>query len=106
MAGSLYQWIGLCGDITDPTEAQLKMREMLEKHEKSFVSFIDKIPVEWEPQLSAAQMPLTVCLMIGDAISGARRRLDYFDRYLDQDFFHCTCDVGSLGGGPAHNDGR
>lgn len=84
--GSLYKWIGLCGDIIDPTEAQLKLREMLEMHEKSFVNLIHKIPVEWEPQLSAAKTPFTTCLMIGDAISGARRRLDYFDRYLDQDF--------------------
>jgi hypothetical protein len=85
--GSLYKWIGLCGEITDSTEAQSKLREMLETHEKSFVSFIDKIPIEWEPQLSAAKTPFTTCLMIGDAINGARRRLDYFDRYLDQNFF-------------------
>jgi hypothetical protein len=86
--GSLIKWIGHCGDITDPADAQSKLREMLAKHEKSFVEFIDKIPVEWEPQLSAAKTPFTTCLMIGDAINGVRRRLDYFDRYLDQDFFH------------------
>lgn len=84
---SLYKWIGLCGDMNAPAEAQARLREMLAKHDEKFIQLIDRIPVDWEPKLTASKLPFTVSMIIGDAIGGARKRLDYFDRYLDPDFF-------------------
>lgn len=85
--GSLYKWICNCAGIADPAEAQARLREMLDKQEKSFIEMIDSIPVDWEPKLTGSNLPFSVSLMIADAVNGARRRIDYFDRYLDPDFF-------------------
>jgi hypothetical protein len=73
--------------MSDPSEAQEKLRETLKNAEAEFVRLVDRIPIHWEPKLTASKLPFTVSLMIGDAINGARKRLDYLDRYLDPDFF-------------------
>jgi len=78
---------GDAGDKTEPAEAQATLRDALKRAEAEFIRLIDQIPIEWEPHLAAAKTPFTTCLMIGDAISGAQRRIDYFDRYLDPDLF-------------------
>ncbi len=66
---------------------QFRLREAISTFTTEVLRCIDHIPIEWEPRLAAAKTPFTTSMMIGDAISGARERLDYFDRYLDPDFF-------------------
>jgi hypothetical protein len=49
---------------------------------------IDRVPIEWEARLLEARTPFTVYMHIRDAISTAKSRIHYFDRYLTTDFFH------------------
>ncbi len=52
-----------------------------------FYTYINMIPVEWEATLYQAKTPFTVYLRIMDAVATAQRRIDYFDRYLKEDFY-------------------
>lgn len=52
-----------------------------------FYIYLNMIPVEWEATLYQAKTPFTVYLRIMDAVANAQRRIDYFDRYLREDFY-------------------
>lgn len=54
---------------------------------KDFYGCLSEIPVEWEPEIFAANTPFTAYMKIKDAISTASSRMHYFDRYLMADFF-------------------
>jgi len=71
----------------DLTALQLQFETALDELYQQFFKLIEQIPIDWQATLSEANTPLTVYMRISDAIAGARRRLDYFDRYLREDFY-------------------
>lgn len=80
----------LCNSIiqsSDPAENQRCLRHELANLKRTIGSLINLIPLDWEPILTESKTPFATCLMVGDAMITARKRLDYIDRYLDADFF-------------------
>lgn len=73
------------------TRSPQNMRENFHYPYQSFkykiLEQIDNIPIEWESKLFQANTPFTAHLCILDYVSTARKRLDYFDRYLNSEFF-------------------
>jgi len=53
----------------------------------STLAAIDRVPIDWLPQLLEGNTPFAVYLKLRDAIGTAKRRIHYFDRYLNEDFF-------------------
>jgi hypothetical protein len=51
-----------------------------------FLDFLSEIPIEWEPEIFAANTPFTSYLKIKDVVLTTRTSLHYFDRYLQPDF--------------------
>lgn len=66
---------------------QAYLRGELSKCEQRTIAEIDSVPITWAPRLLAEKTPFTTFLSIRDAILTARKRVHYFDRYLDADFF-------------------
>lgn len=91
IAQTARQFYGFLRDIVreriDPNTTQIEIRDRLNNLQCDLVRLLDKIPIQWEPQLSAAKTPFKTCFLIRDAINTAQNILDYFDRYLDLDFF-------------------
>jgi hypothetical protein len=75
---------------TNPDDAsrQATLRERLAQCRQLALEAIDRVPIEWTARLHEAQTPFSVYLKIRDAIGTAKRRVHYFDRYLDTEFFH------------------
>jgi hypothetical protein len=48
---------------------------------------LSHVPVDWQPEIFAANTPFTAYLRIRQAIVTATRRLAYFDRYLKPEFY-------------------
>jgi hypothetical protein len=48
---------------------------------------LDAIPAVWEPEIFAANTPFTAYMRIKEAISSAKQRVHYFDRYLKVEFY-------------------
>lgn len=67
---------------------QDKLKSSLQGLTARCIEMINLVPVNWPPILYDAKTPFTVYMRIQDAIAGARQRIDYFDRYLTEDFFH------------------
>jgi hypothetical protein len=67
---------------------QATLRDRLAQCRQLTLEAIDRVPIEWTARLYEAQTPFSVYLNICDAIGTAKRRIHYFDRYLDTDFFH------------------
>jgi hypothetical protein len=59
----------------------------LECYRTEILDAIGRVPIAYEPKLLDAQTPFDTYLRIGDVIGRATRRIHYFDRYLDSDFF-------------------
>ena len=53
-----------------------------------YFELIDQVPVEWEPEIFAANTPFAAYIRVTEAISSARKRIHYFDSYLKPEFFH------------------
>ncbi len=74
-------------DASTPNEIQQQLRTLLSNYEKRIVTQIDAFPIEWESKLLSDKSPFSAYLAIRDAINTATKRIHYFDRYLDADFF-------------------
>jgi hypothetical protein len=72
---------------TEPEAKQSKLQTILKQCEKATITAIDQVPIEWAPRLLEEQTPFNTYLKIRDAIGTARKRIHYFDRYLDSDFY-------------------
>ena len=81
----LSQW---AKSIEDDASRQRTLRDAMEQCQQQTLQAIDRVPIEWTSRLHEAKSPFSVYLDIRDAISTAKRRIHYFDRYLDLDFFH------------------
>ena len=82
----------LARDATsDAHEKQTRLRDCLVRCEKQTIAAIDAVPIGWEARLLAEKTPFSTYLAIYDAVRTAKRRLHYFDRYLDSDFFASIC---------------
>ena len=100
-----YRMDGLASDITkhahnllhhlkdwaqpplDDAGRQAHLRTQLEGCRQATLATIDRVPIEWASHLHEAKTPFSVYLRIRDAIGTAKRRVHYFDRYLNTDFF-------------------
>ena len=71
----------------DDNAKQVELRKSLERCKKMTLDAINKVPIAFEPELLAAATPFSTYLKIRDAMGTATRRIHYFDRYLDADFF-------------------
>lgn len=70
-----------------PAAAQNRLKELLHDCQASTLAAIDRVPIDWLPQLLEGNTPFAVYLKLRDAIGTAKRRIHYFDRYLNEDFF-------------------
>lgn len=66
---------------------KLRVETEVRNGREMFFEYIDRIPIEWEPVVFAANTPFTSYLRIKESIVSVKRRLHYFDRYLKPDFF-------------------
>ena len=51
------------------------------------IAAVNRVPIEWSPQLLAEQTPFSTALRIRDAMRRATSRVHLFDRYLDASVF-------------------
>lgn len=72
----------------DDASRQTTLRDRLNQCRQITLEAIDRVPIEWTARLHEAQTPFSVYLKIRDSIGTAKRRVHYFDRYLDTEFFH------------------
>jgi hypothetical protein len=78
----------LATNIADDASRQVDFRTQLMACRVRALAAIDMVPIQWTARLHEAMTPFSVYLKIRDAIGTAKRRVHYFDRYLDTDFFH------------------
>ena len=71
----------------DPNELKVNVGNEVTKAQEKFITYIDRIPMDWEPVVFEANTPFTSYLRIKESIVSVKRRLHYFDRYLKPDFF-------------------
>lgn len=71
----------------DLSELQRKIAHFVQASEWEFFRSVDSVPLEWQPEVFAANTPFTSYLRIKEVVATARRRLHYFDRYLKPAFF-------------------
>jgi hypothetical protein len=83
--------MGLRHDVGDPVtdlgKLQRKLWAAIVWLEDRFLKLIDIVPLDWELSLSGGQTPFTFYMHVLDAVSTARNRLHYFDRYLKSEFY-------------------
>ncbi len=79
--------IGEAAKLNDTDGLQTACRNDVKRMKEDFYDCLSEIPVEWEPEIFAANTPFTAYMKIKDAISTASSRMHYFDRYLQADFF-------------------
>jgi hypothetical protein len=72
---------------TEPKAKQSKLQATLKQCENRTIAAIDRVPIEWAPRLLEERTPFNTYLKIRDAIGTAKKRIHYFDRYLDSDFY-------------------
>lgn len=84
----LHEMPKLAKNNADDVSRQVDFRERLMACRNRTLAAIDMVPIEWTPRLHEAMTPFSVYLRIRDAIGTAKRRVHYFDRYLDTEFFH------------------
>lgn len=78
----------LARNSSDLAAKQATLRQLLKTVQEETLAAIESIPIEWEARLLAAKTPFSVYMHIRDAISTAKKRIHYCDRYLNVDFFH------------------
>jgi hypothetical protein len=61
--------------------------EMYDAYVDEMFRRLSHVPVDWQPEIFAANTPFTAYLRIRQAIVTATRRLAYFDRYLKPEFY-------------------
>jgi hypothetical protein len=77
----------LSASTADDRDRQKTLTQNLDGYERETITAINSIPIEWEARLHAERTPLSTSLAIKDAMRMAQRRMDYFDRYTNSDFF-------------------
>jgi hypothetical protein len=78
----------LANNTTDDDRTkQLRLHESLEETKRQVLEKIDQIPIDWTSVIFQESTPFSTHLRIYDAIRTAKRRIHYFDRYLDADFY-------------------
>ena len=83
----LYGMPEMARGIADDTSRQADFRARLTTCRDQALAAIDLVPIEWTARLHEAQTPFSVYLKFRDAVMTAKRRVHYFDRYLDTEFF-------------------
>ncbi len=68
-------------------ELQSACAAEVRRMKEDFYECLAEIPVDWKPEIFLANTPFTAYLKLKDAVSSARTRLFYFDRYLQPEFF-------------------
>ena len=71
----------------DLNQLQIACSKEVDRMQEDFYQCLSEIPIEWEPEIFAANTPFTAYFKIKDAISTASSRMHYFDRYLRPKFF-------------------
>lgn len=71
----------------DDNAKQAELRNFIKQCQKDTLDAINQVPIALEPELFAAGTPFSTYLKIRDAMGTATRRIHYFDRYLDANFF-------------------
>ncbi len=84
----MHEMPGMARGIADDASRQSSLRDRLKACSDLTLAAIDLVPIEWTARLHEAQTPFSVYLKIRDAIGSAKRRVHYFDRYLDTEFFY------------------
>lgn len=87
--GDIYGALaGLARDTrNEPATKQSKLRATLEKCKQKTIAAINQVPIEWVPRILEERTPFSTYLKILDAIGTAKKRIHYFDRYLDSEFY-------------------
>ena len=84
----LRELVGLAKTTSqDDTWRQERLKTLLEEYRTKTLDAIDQVPITWQPQLLEARTPFSTYLKIRDAVGTAIRRIHYFDRYVDDNFF-------------------
>jgi len=73
--------------VNDAAAAHAEFTTILDAAEERFRDLLETVPVPWQPAMFEANTPFTSYLRIREAITVARKRLHYFDRYLAPAFF-------------------
>lgn len=71
----------------DLSELQSLYEDLFGQFRSSFFELLDQFPIEWEPEIFAANTPFTAYIRVKEAVSSARKRMHYFDSYLKPEFF-------------------
>ena len=85
--GNINARISGAAQSNDSEGLQKACADEVDRMKEEFYGCLSEIPVEWEPEIFAANTPYTAYMRIKDAISTASSRMHYFDRYLRADFF-------------------
>jgi hypothetical protein len=72
---------------TNQAGTQSHLKEGLKMYERETIDAINRVPIEWERRLFTEKTPFSSYLGIRDAISTARQRIHYFDRYVESSFY-------------------
>lgn len=63
------------------------LKEVVASIRAAIVDELNRVPLDYDPEITPPNMPFTVSLKISDAITTAQSRIHVFDRYLDDTFF-------------------
>ncbi len=61
--------------------------ELFDKRKKQLFKLLETIPIEWGAEILETNTPFTTYMKLRNVIATTRKRLHYFDRYLNEDFF-------------------
>lgn len=71
----------------DDAARQATLAQKYQRCRNIALAAIDQVPIEWVARIHESRTPFSVYLRIRDAVATAKRRVHYFDRYLDRTFF-------------------
>jgi hypothetical protein len=84
----LHEMPKMARSIADDASRQADFRDRLIVCRDKALTAIDLVPIQWTARLHEAMTPFSIYLKFRDAIGTAKRRVHYFDRYLDTEFFN------------------
>ena len=70
----------------NPNQLREEIIQILARSKAEFIGAVDQVPIDWLPEIFAANTPYTAYLRIKEVVDGARIKFHYFDRYLKRDF--------------------
>lgn len=83
---ALLEGLGRRQAGADAEQHKVLQRHLAQLREET-IAAIDALPITLDARLFDERTPFSVALSIGDVTRAARRRVHYFDRYLNADFF-------------------